>query len=106
SDPLAAAVENAWRAGIVVVVAGGNSGSNQPSLDNPATDPYVVAVGADDTNGTATSLDDTVPAFSSRGSSSRHVDLVAPGQSIVSLSDPGSYVDTEYPQAAVGTRIC
>jgi serine protease AprX len=104
SDPLAAAVEHAWRAGIVVVVAGGNSGSQQPSLDDPAIDPYVIAVGADNTNGTPTSLDDTVPAFSSQGSSSRHVDLVAPGQSIVSLRDPGSVVDTEYPKAEVGTR--
>jgi serine protease AprX len=104
SDPLAAAVENAWRAGIVVVVAGGNSGSKQPSLDNPATDPYVIAVGADDTKGTASSLDDTVPVFSSQGSASRHVDLVAPGQSIVSLRDPGSVVDTEYPKAEVGSR--
>jgi serine protease AprX len=104
SDPLAAAVEHAWRAGIVVVVAGGNSGSQQLSLDDPAIDPYVIAVGADNTNGTPTSLDDTVPAFSSQGSSSRHVDLVAPGQSIVSLRDPGSVVDTEYPKAEVGTR--
>ncbi len=104
SDPLAAAVERAWRAGIVVVVAGGNSGSDQPSLDNPATDPYVIAVGADDTNGTSSSLDDTVPTFSSQGSSTRHVDLVAPGQSIVSLRDPGSVIDTEYPKAVVDTR--
>ena len=105
SDPLAAAVEHAWRAGIVVVVAGGNSGDQQPRLDDPAVDPYVIAVGADDTHGTATTLDDTIPSFSSRGSSSRHVDLVAPGQSIVSLRDPGSVVDTEYPKARVGTRF-
>ncbi|MDQ1699865.1 MAG: serine protease AprX [Frankiaceae bacterium] len=105
SDPLAAAIEHAWHAGIVVVVAGGNSGTNSPTLDNPATDPYVIAVGADDPNGTASSLDDTIPQFSSRGSASRHVDLVAPGQSIVSLRDPGSYIDTEYPAAVVDTRF-
>ncbi len=50
-DPLAHAVENAWRAGIVVVVAGGNSGTDSPQLNNPAYDPYVLAVGAADTNG-------------------------------------------------------
>jgi serine protease AprX len=104
-DPLAAAVEHAWQAGIVVVVAGGNSGTNTTSLDNPATDPFVIAVGADDPNGTATATDDTIPQFSSRGSSSRHVDLVAPGQSIVSLRDPGSVIDTEYPSAVVNTRF-
>ncbi len=104
-DPLAAAVEHAWENGIVVVVAGGNSGTTIPSLDNPATDPYVISVGADDPNGTASSYDDSIPAFSSRGSSSRHVDLVAPGQSIVSLRDPGSYIDTEYPAAVVNNRF-
>jgi serine protease AprX len=103
SDPLARAVEDAWKAGIVVVAAGGNSGSEQPSLDDPATDPYVISVGAADTSGPLTLLS-TVPTFSSRGSASRHVDIVAPGQSIVSLRDPGSVVDTEYPAARVGTR--
>src|SRR5438309_1349018 len=97
-DPLAAAVEHAWQAGIVVVVAGGNSGTTTSSLDNPATDPFVISVGADDPSGTATALDDSVPTFSSRGSYSRHVDLVAPGQSIVSLRVPGSVIDTEYPK--------
>jgi len=104
-DPLAAAVEHAWQAGIVVVVAGGNSGTNQASLDNPATDPYVLSVGADDPVDTASAYDDTIPDFSSRGSSSRHVDLVAPGQSIVSLRDPGSVIDGEYPKAVVNTRF-
>ena len=105
-DPLTHAVENAWRHGIVVVVSGGNRGSTQPSLDNPARDPYVISVGADDLAGTtSTSLDDSVPDFSSRGSSVRQVDVVAPGQSIVSLRNPGSVVDTEYPAAVVNTRF-
>jgi serine protease AprX len=104
ADPLAKAVENAWKAGIVVVVAGGNTGTTRPTLDNPATDPYVIAVGADDTVGTTSSLDDTVPQFSSRGSATRHVDLTAPGQSIASLRDPGSVIDKEYPKAVVDTR--
>src|SRR5205823_12338461 len=89
-----------------VVVAGGNAGAPRPSLDNPARDSYAIAVGADDLNGTpSSSLDDSVPNFSSRGSSTRSVDLVAPGQSIVSLRDPGSVVDTEYPSAVVNTRF-
>ena len=44
-DPLAFAVEQAWKAGIVVVVAAGNDGEGSP-LRNPATDPFVIAVGA------------------------------------------------------------
>jgi serine protease AprX len=104
-DPLAAAVEHAWQHGIVVVVAGGNTGTTRTSLDNPATDPFVVAVGADDTQATASTSDDVIPTFSARGSSSRHVDVVAPGQSIVSLRDPGSVIDSEYPKAVVNTRF-
>ena len=104
-DPLTHAVENAWRAGIVVVVSGGNGGNTRPSVDNPARDPYVIAVGADDTRGTAGAGDDVIPSFSTRGSLTRRVDVVAPGQSIASLRDPGSYVDTEYPGAVVDGRF-
>ena len=42
-------------------------------------------------------------AFSSVGDASRHPDLVAPGTSVVSLRDPGSYIDTNYPAARIGT---
>jgi serine protease AprX len=102
-DPLTHAVENAWRAGIVVVVAAGNAGT-APSLATPATDPYVIAVGAADSTGTQRAGDDTVMDFSSRGNASRRVDLVAPGRSIVSLRDPGGYLDESNPQARVGSR--
>jgi serine protease AprX len=104
-DPLTHAIENAWRAGITVVVSGGNGGDTRPSLDNPARDPFTIAVGADDTHATNGSADDTIPVFSSRGSVLRHVDVVAPGQSVVSLRNPGSVIDTEYPAARVDTRF-
>ena len=104
-DPLTHAVENAWRAGIVVVVSGGNNGTDLPRLDNPAYDPYVLAVGASDTAGTVAASDDVVPDFSSRGSSARRVDLVAPGRSIKSLRVPGSYVDEAHPSARVDDRF-
>jgi serine protease AprX len=104
-DPLTHAIENAWRAGITVVVSGGNKGDTQTSLDNPARDPFVIAVGADDTHGTNSTTDDTIPTFSSRGSLTRHVDVVAPGQSVASLRNPGSVVDTEYPAAVVDSRF-
>jgi serine protease AprX len=101
-DPLSAAVENAWRAGIAVVVAGGNRGPNSRLL-NPATDPFVLAVGAMDDNATATWTDDRVADFSSIGDTTRRIDIVAPGRSIVSLRAPGSVVDTGYPTARLGT---
>ena len=52
-DPLAYAAEQAWHKGIVVVVAAGNEGFGTAKLNNPAYDPYVIAVGSDDANGTA-----------------------------------------------------
>jgi len=104
ADPLAAATENAWKHGIVVVVSGGNEGYSAGRLTDPAMDPYVLAVGASDPNGTVAGWSSPyVAGFSSSGSSSRHVDLVAPGRSIASLRDPGSYVDANHPEGRVAS---
>lgn len=103
-DPLAFAVEQAWKAGIVVVVAGGNDGTPAKVLANPAYDPYVLAVGADDPQNTLSYVDDTVPDFTSRGTNDRHVDLVAPGAHVAGLRVPGSVVDVAHPDAVVGDR--
>ena len=101
-DPLAAAAENAWRHGLVVVVSGGNAGPNAGHLDDPAMDPYVLAVGASDSNDLLGGwLLPSVASFSSGGSDSRHVDLLAPGSSVVSLRAPGSYVDVNHPEGRV-----
>src|SRR4051812_11213655 len=81
-DPLTHAVENAWRHGIVVVVAAGNEGTSAPRLANPAYDPYVLAVGAADTRATVSTTDDVTTDFTSRGDAARRLDLDAPGQSI------------------------
>jgi serine protease AprX len=102
-DPLAYAAEVAWLHGIVVVVAAGNSGFGTPQLNNPAYDPYVIAVGGDDTKGTDDPKDDVIPSWQTRGNAIRHPDLVAPGKSIISLRDPGSVVDDANPNARVGT---
>ena len=102
-DPLAYAAEVAWFHGIVVVVAAGNAGRDATELDNPASDPFVIAVGADDTRGTDDPKDDSIPLWQSRGNSFRHPDVVAPGKSIISLRDPGSLVDEDHPNARMGT---
>jgi serine protease AprX len=103
-DPLAFAAEQAWHAGITVVVSGGNAGAAEGRLTDPASDPYLIAVGADDPNGTYPANDDTVPVWSSRGDAVRSPDLVAPGVSVASLRDPGSWVDTAYPEARLDDR--
>jgi serine protease AprX len=100
-DPLAAAAENAWRHGIVVVVSGGNEGQSAGRLTDPAMDPYVIAVGASASSTVGGWSNPTVAPFSSSGTAVRHVDLVAPGTSIASLRNPGSYIDTNYPSGLV-----
>jgi serine protease AprX len=104
-DPLDYAVENAWRAGITVVVAAGNDGTNRQDLADPANDPLVLAVGADDPMNSDSVGDDQVPAFSQRGTAARRVDLIAPGVHILGLRDPGSYLDQNNPGAAVNNRF-
>jgi len=104
-DPLAYAAEVAWRRGIVVIVAAGNRSYGSRRLNNPAFDPYVLTVGAADGKGTASHRDDKVASFSSCGTSVRGPDLVAPGKSVVSLRDPGSYIDEEHSGGRVGSRF-
>ncbi len=100
-DPLSYAVEAAWKKGIVVVVAVGNDGAVTTRVNMPAANPYVIAVGAADPNGTEVRTDDKVATFSTRGSATRHADLLAAGRSVVSLRVPGSYIDTAYTTARV-----
>jgi subtilisin family serine protease len=104
-DPLTYAAEVAWQKGIVVVVAAGNTGFGSSSLNDPATDPFVIAVGADDPHGTGSTTDDTIPSWSTRGNTKRSPDLVAPGKSIVSLRDPGSNIDVSHPEGLVNSRF-
>jgi len=103
-DPLAFAAEAAWHAGIVVVAATGNSGLKTGVMD-PADDPYVIAVGSADTDGTTTTADDVVAGYSAGGDGNRNPDLVAPGAHLEGLRDAGSYVDDNYPTARVASRL-
>jgi serine protease AprX len=105
ADPLTFAVENAWRHGIVVVVSAGNDGYGTPRLNNPAYDPYILAVGASDTNGSSGQADDFIADFSSRGDIKRRPDLLAPGRSVVSLRAPGSLIDEAFPGGRIGPEL-
>jgi serine protease AprX len=102
ADPLAFAAEQAWKSGIVVVASAGN-GNDTLGLDTPAADPYVVSVGATAMGKTPAVADDSVPSWSRVGDSTRAPDVVAPGTSLVSLRDPGSFVDQNHPEGLVGT---
>jgi len=106
-DPVDQAVEAAWKAGIVVVVAAGNSGRSGvangfATIGVPANDPAVITVGATMTEQTPTRVDDQIASYSSKGPTVLdHIvkpDLVAPGNRLVSLRVAGSTLDASYPQ--------
>ena len=103
SDPLTFAVENAWKHGVVVVVAGGNGSNSAGQLTNPGYDPAVLAVGSAATNPTPSLPGVALSTFTDT-SASRNIDLTAPGESIVSLRDPKSNIDTSFSAAEVGTN--
>ena len=115
TDPLCQAVEAAWKDGIVVVCAAGNAGrvntgntagaanegwgTSYGSIQSPGNDPYVITVGA------AKSVDgvhahDKIATYSSRGPSRLDLilkpDIIAPGNKVISLDAPGSYLATKY----------
>nr|MDQ2998020.1 S8 family serine peptidase [Chloroflexota bacterium] len=75
-DPDAIAVNNAVRAGVVVVVAAGDNLETFYAVDSPASASLAIAVGATDASG-------TIAAFSARGpqrgNHALKVDIAAPG---------------------------
>jgi serine protease AprX len=92
-DPLCHAVEQAWKNGIVVVVAAGNNGRYVPTsgygtVTSPGNDPFVLTVGSMKPMGTPERTDDLIASYSSKGPTMLdHIvkpDLVAPGNLLVS----------------------
>src|SRR5581483_92141 len=116
-DPLCQAVEQAWQAGIVVVVAAGNSGRDDSqhtagfaTVDAPGNDPYVITVGATRTFGSGNRVDDAIASYSSKGPTLLdHIvkpDVVAPGNRIISLLASGSTLDNGYHSLEVTPDAC
>lgn len=102
-DPIAQAVELAWKHGITVVCAAGNEGEFGPGgILSPGNSPYVLTVGASDTRQTATLADDVMTYYSSIGPTLfdefAKPDVVAPGNRLISVRKSGSYIDVNFPQ--------
>jgi serine protease AprX len=108
-DPLCQAVEQAWKAGIVVVVAAGNYGRDNNAGTNgygtitaPGNDPYVITVGAMNSMGSSNRTLHVIASYSSKGptlfDSVLKPDVVAPGNLIVSVYFPASTLNKNYPQ--------
>lgn len=107
-DPLCQAVEQAWKAGIVVVVAAGNDGRNNSAVTDgygtitaPGNDPLVITVGAMKQTGSGRSSD-LIASYSSKGPTAiDHIvkpDIVAPGNRVVSvLGKSATHLSNDYP---------
>ncbi|HZT67037.1 MAG TPA: S8 family serine peptidase [Acidimicrobiales bacterium] len=106
-NPLDHAVEKLWHAGVVVVTSAGNAGPFNGTILSPGDDPLVITVGAMDDQGQTSPSNDLMVPWSSVGPTNPDgwfkPDLVASGRTVVSLRAPGSYIDTTYPSAEVGT---
>ena len=93
-DPINLAVERLWQTGTVVVASAGNGG-DQRMLYAPASDPFIITVGAADTAGTVTTADDFDAPWSSRGYTAEGFakpELTAPGRRIVAAVPAQSYL--------------
>src|SRR5205823_9404202 len=92
NDPLDQALEQLWFHGVVVVAAAGNLGGPMRMDYAPASDPFIIVVGATDTLGTLDTSDDPVASFSSYGrgwDGFARPDLVAPGRYMIAPSPEG-----------------
>jgi serine protease AprX len=106
-DPLDKAVERLWFAGVTVVAAAGNYGiSGQPSgvPFAPGNDPFVITVGADDVDGSVSTMDDVAAPWSAYGytlDGFAKPDIAAPGRFIVGPVPVASTLVTERPASVV-----
>jgi serine protease AprX len=91
-DPLTAAVERAWHAGIVVVTIAGNGGNDSTRLASPGIDPYAIAVASADFSADGV----TIGEWSNGSDGIRRPDIAAPGGHIESLRAPGSLADLDH----------
>ena len=107
-DPLAYAVEQAWKSGIVVVAAAGNTGYQRGhgalGLASPAYDPSILAVGGLDAMGTPSILDDVPGAYTASCDKCRNPDVWTVGSHLQGLRVPNSYLDANHPEGVIDAR--
>jgi serine protease AprX len=110
-DPLSYAVEQAWKQGVVVVVAAGNTGYQRgkgaPGLADPAYNPYVIGVGGYDPMGSAAFSDDVMGSYSASSAgcgSCKNPDLVAVGSHLQGLRVTNGYIDANHPEGRLDSR--
>jgi serine protease AprX len=102
-DPLVQAVEALWDAGVVVVCSAGNRGRDgYVTISSPCNSRKVITVGATNDHNSVPITNDRVATYSSRGPTTFDLiakpDVIAPGNKIVSLRSPGSFLDMLLPE--------
>jgi serine protease AprX len=106
-DPLDKAVERLWFSGVVVVAAAGNYGVNGAPSGvpfAPGNDPFVITVGADDVDGSVSTMDDYAAPWSAYGytlDGFAKPDVAAPGRFIVGPAPASSTLALERPESVV-----
>lgn len=97
-DPISQAAQKALDAGIVPVIAAGNSGPKAGTVGSPGNNPNVLTVGAFDDKNTVERYDDEIAKFSSRGPTKidnlTKPDILSPGVMITAATAYGSVLDT------------
>jgi serine protease AprX len=102
-DPLDLAVRRLWLSGTVVVTSSGNDGPER-MVYAPASDPFVITVGAVGSNDTAAPADDTAAPWSSYGYTGEGFakpELVAPGRMMVGPVPNKSTLGDTFPDRVV-----
>ena len=105
---LVKAVNAAWDAGIVVVVAAGNNGPKPQSITIPGIGRKVITVGASDDNNTVEIHGDTITDYSGRGPTKACIqkpDVVAPGSNIMSCDSNREYIPNKNTYASMNKNV-
>jgi serine protease AprX len=95
NDPLVKAVNAAWDAGIITLVAAGNDGPRSKSITSPGISRKVITVGASDDQKSVDIHGDIVSNYSGRGPTRACIkkpDVVAPGSDIMSCASDKNYI--------------
>lgn len=92
TDPEARVIRDLTNQGAIFVIAAGNSGPGADTINSPGVVNEAITVGA-------IGRDGEIASFSSRGSSWRKPDVVAPGVDIYSGTGRGSQIDNGDPEA-------
>jgi serine protease AprX len=97
-DPISMAAQKALDAGIIPVIAAGNSGPKPGTVGSPGNNPNVLTVGAFDDKNTVDPSDDEIAKFSSRGPTKidnlTKPDILSPGVNITAATAYGSVLDS------------